>query len=98
MIYLISGLIGVTVATVLAWYSLFCSAYVLSLLWAWFAVPRGLPGVSWHEFAAMAVMINLARPSAPIEQKKREKAESIGIMITFLLAPWIALLIGWLLK
>ncbi len=97
MIIAITALVGFVVTGAVSWYGIFSTGYVVSMLWLWFAVPRGLPLVTWHEFAAAAIGINIYR-AQDFKPEKPNKEQATAIMIGFLIAPWVSLLCGWLLR
>ena len=81
-------------------YQAFSDGFVLSKIWAWHAVPYGLPVISWKTFTAIAIAYALMRLRAPRAEPADARSEAMQSLATFiyLLSPWICLAIAWLLK
>ena len=84
----------------LALYGAFAEGFVLSKLWAWYAVPLGAPAVRWQAFAAFGLaygMLRMRRPGAePVDA--RPKMEQASASLVVLAWPWIALLVAWVFR
>jgi len=81
----------------LAVYAVVASGFVISILWGWFVVPLfGLPALSIPHAIGITLIISMAR--APQHQDKGS-GESFSTKLSALfIAPWMALLIGWITK
>jgi hypothetical protein len=81
-----AGIIAIDVLSI-AW-----AAYVLSILWGWFAVPLfGLRALSVPEALGVALIVGaMARPYVP--SREGDTGERIAMVF---LKPALALLIGW---
>lgn len=78
----------------------FADGYVLARLWEWFAVPHGMPVVSWQALAAVSGAYGLItlkiRPNNPRDE--RSNKEKLVYLAGYLSAPWVLLLVMWVLK
>lgn len=84
---------------VISLYTCFASGFVLACLWAWFAVPLGLPLVGWKTFAIVCIGLRMMLPSHALNVKdNRDNGEKIASIIGWIIAPWFALLVGWCIK
>lgn len=98
----IAAPIVMVAATLYGAYAVFASGYVLSCLWAWYAVPLGAVSLSWKTFTAGVIALRMMRPSTatpstPPEDKEKKKAQ-IAVGIAGLAKPWFALALGWFLR
>lgn len=74
-------------------------AYVESVLWQWFAIPRGLPPVSLTEFFGFSCLLALFRAKPPLKSEtedKRTASEKAVAMVGFVTLPWLVLFMAWL--
>lgn len=70
------------------------TAYVVTILWAWFVVPLGLPVIGKAHAYGLVVLVALIRARAP---RKDEASASIAATImTAILGPAVGLLAGWI--
>lgn len=71
-------------------------AYAGSILWAWFAVPLGLPSLSlWHVWGFVLIGgVAFDRGRSPRKEKptQSELGEAVGYAV---LGPAMSLAIGW---
>ena len=76
-------------------------SYACHLLWTWHAIPRGLPTISTTEFFVASSVLSLFRGSY-IKSVKKDKDEDeyawLRIGLAGLIAPALALLVGWWLR
>jgi len=81
-------------------YGAFADGYVLAHLWAWFAVPQGSRSLPWQTFAAaaMAYTIFTLKIQGAQPEDKRARLEKAHATLLFIAAPWLMLLVGWLIK
>jgi hypothetical protein len=74
-------------------------AYVLVTLWAWFAVPLGLPALGKAHAYGLAILASILVMRARIPNKHDEDVTSlkafIDLHVEAALAPAFALLGGW---
>jgi uncharacterized protein (DUF2062 family) len=87
---------GVLVVTVLSAYHAFSTGFVLAKFWIWYAVPYGLPAIHWSTFGVGCLAFNLIRDRRT-QKGEEEKSTSTkwAEFVGYVVAPWIALLIGW---
>lgn len=73
--------------------------YVTWQLWEWFLVPAGLPSLhATQMFAACCILwVITARPDLKRDADISSE-EAAKRVLSFLLRPWILLLVGWILK
>ena len=98
-----AGIIGtatigiLTMAAFAVAYFAFAQGFMLAKLWEWHAVPRGLPAMSWAQWATIALGIRTLWPAASVNcgEKKPEKSETLGKLGGLIIAPWLGLLLGW---
>lgn len=90
-------LVFVVVGGALLTYSILANGFVISVLWGWFVVPVfGLPVLGVAQSIGLGVLVALVCPQ-PAQRKKVEGEKPDGsALISALLMPWMALLIGWI--
>ncbi len=92
--YLIAAPVAlVTLAPLYLWV-LWSDAFVLSKLWAWFAVPIGLPALGIRAFVGANLIVATFRVQKA--SPKEPKETFWELMRNNLLTPWIVLGVGYL--
>lgn len=70
-------------------------AYVESVLWSWFAMPR-LPAVSVMEFFGLTCLIGLFTAKLPEPEKDEQSAaDKATAWAAYAVLPWLVLLLAW---
>jgi hypothetical protein len=88
------SIFAVAFAVPLVLYMVFASAFACAKIWAWHAVPAGLPELTEPAFIAAILVVGLIRPGR-LYDKKHDPP--LSQHLAYLLGPWIALLVGWIL-
>jgi len=88
-------------------YHLAAGSFVTKIMWGWFAVPVGLPALSWAQVAGLLLIISLIfnhkHPVAHslIEKQAMEEGNYWSSVYTKLvldlIGPWVVLLVGLIL-
>lgn len=90
-------LIGIPIMVALTLWDTFA----LTKLWLWYAVPRGLPAVSFAEMTAAMLLYVVLRNGRQLRaepQDGRSDDERAYAFLSVLGIPGIALLLGWWLR
>jgi hypothetical protein len=75
----------------------FNRALPFAVLWRWFVMPLGVPGLSYvHAFGILLVFSLLKNVSQTIPGKTKEQTTTD--LISSAIQPWLLLLCGWLMK
>jgi hypothetical protein len=53
-------------------YGVFACGYVASTIWGWYAVPLGLPAITWKTFAAGGLLVGVYRRFQSQRQPRRQ--------------------------
>ncbi len=77
-------------------YTFWATGYVMSRIWVWHVVPFGFSAYPPSFFGAVALLVVLAKGTRYSANRKLSTAESAGVVIGFLAAPWMALLTAWM--
>ena len=79
--------------------------FVLTKLWVWFIIPIfHIPALTIVPAMGIILTVSLLRPVFPAltieitEDKKTNRKVMFSYAILSLIHPWIALLVGWILK
>lgn len=94
---LLAVLIAAGVVLALSVYSVFSGGYVASCIWEWYAVPHGLPDVTWREFAAGSLLIAAIRRKEVQHDNRTSDEKKLG-MVALMVAPWFVLLLAWVIR
>lgn len=70
--------------------------YALMVLWRWFLTPLGLPAVGMAHAIGIALIVNLLTHQASSNAFDYERVEQS--IAWSLIAPTVALVVGWLAK
>lgn len=97
MAALILGLGGFALLMAISVLSTMWKGYVLSVLWAWFAVPFGLPVLGVVQAMGIALLVTFLTYQH-IATVKPEKSTSADATSTAILFPLASLGIGWCIK
>lgn len=76
-------------------YLIFVEGFVLSKLWAWYAVPLGARPLHWHVFAMGVAAYGIVRSRVSGQKDTRSTLEQAAALLVYLAGPWIVLLLGW---
>jgi hypothetical protein len=79
---------------VLIIYNVIASGWVLSVIWAWFLVPLGMPAVTTVQAIGISVVASALMPK-PIRQKD---VNMTGAVVTALLSPVMTMAIAYIVK
>jgi len=74
-------------------FSLALKAWVLAILWTWFVVPLGVPAIGNAHALGLAGLIWFSMYSG--NNRKLEDYDVGEAVVSSILAPLIALLVGW---
>ena len=81
-------------------FSILAGGWAVSILWAWFLVPLGLPPISWATAAGLKLLVYYCTYT-PIYygEDKRTETQKMGACIAGLyLGPFVYLASGWVLR
>lgn len=75
--------------------------WVLSLLWAWFVVPLGVPPITYLHAVGISLLASLlTHKNSPADdaalEKKNAHEKIVEGIATMLVGPLFVLLLGWL--
>lgn len=92
------ALLAAIVVPVIMVYAYFANGYVLSRLWEWFIVTKfGLPTLNIPEAIGIATVVSfLTTRYTNVKGNEKSSWEKWGDFLTVLVAPWITLLVGWI--
>ena len=76
-------------------YSVVTTGFILSKLWVWFVIPLGAPTLGLVHLYGLSLLISLITMRNSIYKEEREVDG--GKCFAAFLAPWIILLVGWIL-
>jgi hypothetical protein len=90
------GLAVLTVILIALTLPLFAySGWVLSVVWSWFAMPLGLPAISWAHGAGIVLVIAWLTGERGPEKKEGESMRMYALGLFY--APTFVLALSWLL-
>jgi len=93
---IIGGLVGVLIVAAAFAYSAISVGVAVCYLWAWFMVPLGLMEIGFAHAAGIATLIGLMSMSRTANYIKGEYKDGKTGLIGELVAPWLALLFGYI--
>lgn len=74
------------------------NAWVAQKMYIWFLLPLHAPRLNlWHVWG-IVLLISLLTPSSSANQDEKDKAKLIGKMAGFIIAPFVILLMGYIIK
>jgi hypothetical protein len=81
-------------------YSVLSDAFVLSRLWLWYAVPQGLMALTWKPFAGLVLGLTvIGRKKHGAEPADARTLTTRALhFVGYVLVPWMALAVGWVLR
>jgi hypothetical protein len=80
-------------------FSLVCEyGFVASQVWAWFAVPRGLPALSWQEATGGFLFLSLLRAKPVQPKNEKTPSEQASDWFAYFLVPWFVLFLAWMVR
>ena len=91
---LLGSVIMVPLAALQAW----SEGHALSILWAWHAVPLGLPALAWPAFAAFMLVVAVVRFKAPRQPDTRDKHDQAFWFVVAWTWSWIMVAAAWVLR
>jgi hypothetical protein len=79
------------------------TAWCITTLWGWFAVPYGLPQLSYATAVGFVLIVGIFKvkgqvPSLFKKDENKTLAENVGTLIGQLLAPILIVCVGYLIK
>lgn len=95
-IWMLAGSIVVPFIAVFVAVSIIIDAYVLYVLWGWFATPLGAPAITMAHAAGLRLMA--AAIQAPNKGHSNSENPWLSILLELTLRPAILLFIGWVIK
>ena len=86
--------------TAILTYAAAADAFVLSRLWLWYAMPAGLPVLTWKPFVGIVLGFLIMKRVKHGAEPKDERSLTTKVMhfVGYFLVPWIALCVGWVLR
>ena len=91
------GALALPLILALAGYIVIAHSFVASCVWAWYALPLGLPAIAWKSWAG--VMLLRSTLFTAMSMKNGNKDDTSGWAVAGnLLAPWFILLLAWILR
>ena len=100
ILFVIFGMIGIMLLSIpLFLYTAWC----ITTLWGWFAVPYGLPQLSYATAVGLILIVSIfkVKGQVPLLFKKDDNktlAGNVGIIIGQLLSPLLIVGVGYLIK
>lgn len=94
----VAGVVGVLAVPFLlgiALYVIFAHGYIASCIWAWYAVPLGLPALGWKTWAGVMCLKAVLRRGAVSDPDKKVPW---SVTAAHIAAPWLTLLVAWVLR
>lgn len=96
---LLMGLGVVVLLGIALFYGAFSWGLVTWKFWYWFLLPifPTLPAITFLQAVGLAFFISLFK-GQPAQAIKKEYADQTNMAIAQILAPWLTLFVGWLVK
>jgi hypothetical protein len=96
ILFVILGMIGIMLLSIpLSLYTAWC----ITTLWSWFAVPYGLPQLSYATAVGLVLIVSILKGNLSVKKDDNKTlAENVGIFIGVLLAPLLTVGVGYLIK
>jgi hypothetical protein len=94
----LAWMLAVPFALALQFYIFWSYGFAAAKLWLWFAMPRGLPQISWQEWFAVMALVALLKMRSPGRHEpadSRTTSDKAAAWISCLLVPWFTILLGW---
>lgn len=100
ILFVILGMIGIMLLSIPIF---LYTAWCITTLWGWFAVPYGLPQLSYATAVGFVLIVGLLRikgqvPSLFKKDDTKTLTENVGTIIGQLLSPLLIVGIGYLIK
>lgn len=98
----VAGVLGAiaafVVGTVFTLLGSLVGGFVLSKLWLWHVVaPLGVAPLPYVNAAGIALAVTMLVPASDCDSPPRTKGQTILRLVGLLMAPWVALFVGWIL-
>ena len=96
---LLAILTGITIVGILFFYEAISWGLVTWKFWYWFLLPvfPTLPAITFLQAVGLMFFISLFK-AQPTQAIKKEYIDQTNTTVTQVIAPWVTLFVGWLVK
>jgi hypothetical protein len=96
ILFVILGMIGIMFLSIPIF---LYTAWCITTLWGWFAVPYGLPQLSYATAVGLVLIVSILNGNLSVKKDDNKTlAENVGIFIGVLLTPILIVGVGYLIK